>query len=500
VAAAVSALRSFDQPVFAGAKVARFEPAFWSAEGFAKALRDALSAEGYKLADTILAPRTIMVLPMNANGQVLVFTADQQLMDRVLFWASQLDRAATIGDQKSTFIYTVRNTDASSLVGLVTGTATQQQSTVQSPVGVAGTPPASASGASQNTVGAGGTVPGGGAITSDIIGNRLIFSGTAAQFAQVRSLLEQLDVAPAQVLVEVTIAEVTLTDQTRAGLEIFFNNSLGGTSSISGGTKGGLGIGTGGFNLTYVGANMNVAFNAFASNNKVNILSRPRLMARSGTDAQLQVGSDIPIITSQQASTVQTAGSTSVLQSVSYRQTGIILKLKPVVYGDRVDMTISQEVSSQQSNGNAAISSPVILNRSVTTQLSVPDGATGVISGLIDNSYSKGNEGIPFAKDVPIFGQLFRTDTVDGSKTDLLILVTPHIVRTDDDIANLTDRLSGEINNSFRVGRGSSYTLTSFATGQSVGIALPPVRPIDVLTKTRSRAGSAKPASPPVQP
>jgi general secretion pathway protein D len=254
VAAAVDALRNFDKPIFAGAKVARFQPAFWSAEGFAKALRDALTAEGYKLADTLMLPRTIVILPMAANSQVLVFTSDQTMMDRVLFWAEQIDRPSTIGDQKTTFIYSVRNTDATSLGHLLTGAGSAPtQPNVQPPVGVPGTPPAtSANAATANTVGVqGATVASGGTISIDAIGNRILFTGTATQFAQTRALLEQLDTPPAQVLVEVTIAEVTLTDSSQAGLEWFFSHTASNGGTVSGGTQGGLSIGTGGLSLTY---------------------------------------------------------------------------------------------------------------------------------------------------------------------------------------------------------------------------------------------------------
>jgi general secretion pathway protein D len=502
VAETIEAIAAFDKPIFAGAKVARFEPAFWSAEAFAKALHDSLVAEGYKVADTLVGSRAVIILPMATNNQVLVFCADQAILDRALFWADQLDRPSAVGDQKSTFIYTVRNTDATSLGALLNGTSTAaDQSFNQPPVGVPGTPPANgASSATTPSTGAlnSRSLTNGGGITIDAIGNRILFTGTATQFAQTRSLLEQLDVPPPQVLVEVTIAEVTLTDSTQAGLEWFFSKALG-NGTLSGGTQGGLSIGNTGLNLTFTGPNLTAAFNAFASNNKVNILSKPRLWARSGSDAQLEVGSDIPIITSQQAASVQTAGTTSVLQSVSYRQTGIILKIKPIVYGSRVDMQISQEVSSQQANGNAAISSPIILDRSVTTQVSVSEGSTAVISGLMDSEYSKGNNGVPFIKDLPLVGEAFRTDTVSGNKTDLVILVTPHIVRNDDEMSELTGKLTGELNDAFRVGRAASYTLTTFASGHNLGIDLPPAVVPDAL-KGHRPVETPTPANPAAQP
>ena len=132
---------------------------------------------------------------------------------------------------------------------------------------------------------------------------------------------------------------------------------------LSGGTLNGLGLGTSGLNLNYTanwaGMSIQAAFNAFVSNNKVNILSRPRLVARSGSEASIQVGTDVPIITSQVTSPTQTTGATNILQSVEYRQTGTILHIKPVVYGDnRVDLVITQEVSSEEANSNAAVAQP----------------------------------------------------------------------------------------------------------------------------------------------
>lgn len=191
----------------------------------------------------------------------------------------------------------------------------------------------------------------------------------------------------------------------------------------------------------------------------------------------MQVGTDVPIITSQQATNITTGGNSSVLQSVQYRQTGIILKIRPVVYGDnRVELDISQEVSNEQDNSNAAIASPLILNRSITSRLSLAEGVTAVLGGLIDNNYTKGDNGIPLLKDVPIVGNAFRTDTISGTKTNLIILLTPYIIRDTDDMAKLTDHLSAEMDRAFKVGQGFSYTLLPYSTGVNLAITAPPAR------------------------
>jgi general secretion pathway protein D len=304
----------------------------------------------------------------------------------------------------------------------------------------------------------------GGRLIVDDGGNRILFTGTAEDYTELRKLLEALDKPQRQVLVEVTIAEVTLTDQTNVGLEWFFSHSMSG-SSIAGGTLNGLGIGSQGLNLNYTaswgGWNLQAVFNAFASNNKVNILSRPRLVARSGSEASIQVGTDVPIITTQTTNPTVSTGVPNVLQSIEYRQTGTILHIKPVVYGDeRVDLFITQEVSSQQQNPNAAVASPVILDRNITTQLSLADGATAVLGGLIDNEYTKGNSGIPILKDIPILSGTGRSDIISGTKDELVVLVTPYIIH-EGEMSDWTARYGHEMNQAFRTGYGWSYTLTS---------------------------------------
>ena len=222
--------------------------------------------------------------------------------------------------------------------------------------------------------------------------------------------------------------------------------------------------------------NLQAAFNAFASNNKVNILSRPRLVARSGSEANIQVGTDVPIITSQTNAAIQTGGNTNILQSITYRQTGTILHIKPLVYGDdRVDLIIDQEVSSQEANPNTAIGSPLILDRNITTHLSLADGATAVLGGLMDDDYTKGNSGIPILKDIPVLGSAFRTDTISGNKTELVMLVTPYILHEEEDVTRLTERYRKEMNAAYKVGYGWSYTLTAYAPW--LGVKPPKVGP-----------------------
>ncbi|WP_374275206.1 hypothetical protein [Brevundimonas sp.] len=494
VAQTAAILRELDQTRFAGQQVLRIQPIYFSAEGLRTALRDVLSAEGYQVSVTAGVPRPIVLLSLPEANQLLVFTSDSDLLERVNFWIDELDQPARFGDSTTTFVYQVNNTDAQTLGSLATGQQVPQAQP-RTPTGVPGSPPRDTSLANLAALtafraagnqGEGGGqqnfIPGGqqflgGRLLIDPVGNRILFTGTANDYAQLRTLLTTLDVPAKQVLIEVTVAEVTLNDQTRAGLNFFFTES-GSDGTLTGGTGGtnpGLELGGTGFNLDFTGIDLRAAFNAFASNNKVNILSTPRIFARSGGQARIQVGNDVPIITSQRAADSQSNGDTDILQTVQYRQTGVILDVQPVVYGDnRVDLIISQEVSTVADGGSgSAIASPIIGNRSLTTQISLNEGSTGVLGGLIDNTYSKGNSGVPFLKDIPLLGSAFRVDTIRGDQTILVILVTPFIMRNPEDMELFAAQYAAEMNNAFRVGRGWSYTLTPFSGGRGVGFNLP---------------------------
>lgn len=501
VAQVIRVLREIDQPRFAGSEVLRVNPVFRSTEDLANALDQVLTTEGYVVGRQAAAPRSVVILAFPAANQLLIFTRDSTLAARVQYWIEQLDQPAALGDKASTFVYVVRNTDAQSLGQLAMGqspTSVQAQPPVGVPGGIAsndqsrqfqGGAPAQASGASGQFMN--------GRILTDPIGNRIIFTGTATEFSQLRNLLTTLDTPAPQVVIEVMIAEVTLTDMTKLGI-----NFLGDRTSNSGttviGTEG-LGVGGGGLLATFVGPDFRARLNAEASNNRVNILQRPQLVARSGGSARFQVGTDVPIITSQRATnTSQNGNGTDVLQSVQYRQTGVILDVQPVVYGDRVDITISQENSSAGASPEG-ISSPTILNRSLTTQIAISDGWTGVLGGLISNNYNKVNTGVPFLKDIPLVGSAFQNNTVQGDRTELLVLITPHIVRGDEDMADFADRYSSDMNAAFRTGRGWSYTLTPFSLGsrvRGIGLDLPnPSRPSDRRRAAAARAAAAAEAA-----
>jgi general secretion pathway protein D len=255
-------------------------------------------------------------------------------------------------------------------------------------------------------------------------------------------LLESLDQPVREALIEVTVAEIRLTDTLNLGIEWAIRNAGLDGSKFNFGTLGGLGIGSSGFSFTVLndaGATRAV-LNAFAKDERFSILSSPRLLTKSGSEARISVGSEVPILTSQQTAQTNIGASPSIIQSIQYRSTGVLLTVKPVIHaGDRIDLEVSQEVSEATANTTSAISSPIISNRKVQTNLTLKDGATVMLGGLISENRDLTDTGIPFLRDLPGLGPLFKTQSTGNRKTELIILITPYIIDSDEQARSITE-------------------------------------------------------------
>lgn len=428
VAAAMEAIHILDQPLMKGRQSFRVSPLYWSADEFAKRLSEILQAEGYSTGTTVAAGVTmpVTVLPVAAVNSVFVFAANQQILEHVLAWARELDKPNEKGVGRSFFTYQAQYSNAQALAAtldrLLSGTPPRITGTA-----TAGAPAAAAAPSSSRVV-------------VDNASNSLIFQGNNEDYGQIRSLLQSLDKPTKEALIEVTVAEVALTDNSQLGVEWLIKEAKLDGAVTTLGTLGGLSIGSAGMNYRRIDSagNVRLLINALASNNRATILSSPRIVARNGETAIIQVGQEVPIITSQQTS--PTTGSTgSVLQTVQYRTTGVILNVKPVIHsGDQVDLDITQEVSSAQTTNTGVNTSPTFSTRKLQTKLSLKNGATVLLGGLISSTKSDGNAGIPILKDIPLLGHAFRTDTAKNERTELIVLITPYIIADDNDAAAVT--------------------------------------------------------------
>jgi general secretion pathway protein D len=273
IQAANDVIRTLDQPRLAGHRSLRIEPVFWSATQLSEKLIDILRAEGYVVSPNLQNPGAVIVLPLRPSNTLIVFAGDQKTLTHVEAWARDLDRVSQIDPQRSLFFYRVRNTTAESLAAVLSSVLQGNQNPA---IGSEGAPPAA--GSQPAPAGAAGRAPGNpppSRIVTDPARNAIIFQGSAEEFAQLRPLIENLDQAPREAIIEATVAEVTLTDNETLGVEWILN--LGATpNEIIRNT--GTGIGTTGFSFTILnraGATR-LILNALANNNRVKVLSTPK--------------------------------------------------------------------------------------------------------------------------------------------------------------------------------------------------------------------------------
>ncbi len=444
----LSIIKELDELNYAGSSVQRYSPVYWEANALASEVGKILKVEGWQVTSNLSAPRAINLLPIEYSNDIFIFSRNKMVSERTNMWLKELDRPVKAGNNSQLFIYQVANIDAIDLADIANsalGAGSGRSSG-------AGGNSASAAGADAKEGGRksrGGNS--GGPFVVDPIGNRLIFSGTANEYDRILPLLKQLDRAPAEVLIEVTIAEVTLNDSTKFGLEFFINDIGANNFKNQFGTQG-LGVGSTGFNVAIAKGDVTLNANTLATNSDIKVLSTPRLMARSGGTANITVGTDVPVITSQRAANSQSsAGVTDVLQTVSYRKTGVILNIEPIVFSNnRIDLTISQEVSATLDSGNNNISSPTISNRSLETQLSLEDGQTAVLGGLMQDTVTNKESGIPFLKDIPLLGNAFSSTSVTADRTELLVLITAYIMRGQEDKTAFVNSLTQGIDSSLQ--------------------------------------------------
>lgn len=415
VRSAVEIIETLDQPYMAGSQSLKISPAFWSAPRLAQQLSEILTAEGYSVAIGAQAATSIKLIPVEALNIIIAFSTSEAGLQHTLQWASELDQPSQTVSSQGAFYHQVYNAQAKDIAEVIEGMVGQGGALTTNTAAPAA---AAASGAPT-------------AITRQRImvdeqRNALIFVGTAEEYAQFRTLVQQMDRAPLEVMIEATIAEVTLRDSENLGIILDYDSerAVAQNQTVVKSDTGGLF-----FNLIRSRAQIMARVNALASNNRLQVLSSPRLVTSSGKPAAISVGTQVPIITAQETAAGQVQGNTSILQSIQYRDTGVILNIEPVINSNRrVELSVSQQVSSAQANDLSGVQSPLIINRSLQTTLSLNDGETVLLGGMIQENFSRGNSGIPYLKDIPILGNLFKSGSHSIDRTELIVLITPYII------------------------------------------------------------------------
>jgi general secretion pathway protein D len=299
-------------------------------------------------------------------------------------------------------------------------------------------------------------------IISDEVNNAIVVRANAIDYAKIKKTIENLDLLPRAVLIEVMVAEVVLTKdfkygiqywfqthpQNQAGFGVSFNglsNNTTAATTVAGSTTAAATTTTGFPNLGALASSgiamswianardLAIFINALSSKTTVNVLSTPTLLATDNKEASIAVGGREPVPTGSYAGGTSTTGSvTNVFSTIDYAETGVLLHVTPHINaGGLVRLEVEQTIrrtnptSATVGQGNTA---PTFTERNVKTTLLAQSGNTVVIGGIIDSSRTSGKSGIPFLQDIPIISPLFSTTTNDLARTELLIAITPHVI------------------------------------------------------------------------
>ena len=437
----------------------------------------------------------LRIMPVERLNAILVVTPRAAYLEEARRWIEKLDQPSDGGAEAQLFIYRVQNGNAKHLANVLSGIfGSGQQSGAVANSGVApglrsgvgtsfgqqslgngavlgnagggyGTGVLGAgnsfgsSGAGVNAfsnqsrnnsqVGAQGAVAatiGGVRVMPDEQNNSILVWSTRAEFLKIESTLKRLDLPPTQVLIEASIIEVTLGDDLKYGLQWAFSDShRGGPGS---GLVGALPANSaGGFSYTLKDTlgNMRVTLNALAAKSLIKVISSPSLMVLDNQTATIAVGTQQPIRTGE-TTNLNTVGN-STTTTYQYKDTGVQLAVQPSVNsGDLVTMDITQSVTDV-GDEDTVTGQRAFLQRQISSKVAVRSGEAIVLGGLIKDNASSGRSGVPLLSGLPVVGGLFGATTSTSGRTELLVVITPRVVRTDPEIREaseeLRDRLRG---------------------------------------------------------
>lgn len=404
----------------------------------------------------------VRVIPIERLNAMLVVTPQAKYLEQARTWVERFDRPGSGGGGQRLYVYQVQNGKAENLAVLLNDALSKkgaQPKTAPAPNLVPGAAPAEVKSAEPARVSAKDAQPAASApvsaegvglpqdvrVIADKDNNALLVLANPADYESIESAIRKLDVALRQVLVEVTIAEITLTDELQYGLEWYFSKG----TRIKGKLDDGGGIATGladiasqftGFAYTWVSkaGDIGAVFHALASDSKLKIVSSPHVTVADNQTAKIQVGDRVPTL-SQTQTVSSTTNATGVISSVQYIETGVLLSVTPRVNaGGQVTMDINQEVSNATKNEISGIDSPIISKRTAQSTVTVKSGETIILAGLIRDNKTSNSSGLPLLHKIPLLGGLFGAQEWNDDRTELIILITPRVITDTPEAAAIT--------------------------------------------------------------
>ena len=406
------------------------------------------------------------IVPVDEADGILIVTPQKRYLDRVAEWIPRLDRVDTqeAGSGRRLYVYRVQNGDAEDLANMLQqlfsayGSSQTRNKTSKVAPGRAKKTLSSSTDSESKTIssssvtrftlsGSGDTSPENEIrVVADAKHNSLVITATPSQYASMLEALEKLDVRQLQVMVEATIIEVALSDTLKYGLQWAFSGGVDGDNYSGEGTltnnKNSLGLlnSLPGFNFSLLrrATDVRAIFSALAEDTMLRVLSSPSLMVLDNETATIQVGDQVPVVTAQQQSTVDSTAN--LINNVSYRDTGVLLEVTPRVNpGGLVTLEVSQEVSDASATTSSTVNSPTISTRKIESTVAVQNGEALILGGLIRDQGGSGGSGLPFLSNLPLVGWLFGQETETSKRTELVVVLVPTVVSDSSDNRRVVD-------------------------------------------------------------
>jgi general secretion pathway protein D len=417
---AVELIKLVDTPAARSKFVSLIELTFVSPSKFSDQVGLLLDNEGVSTAIGKPSQRGLTLVPLQQLGGIAVFASNETLLQRVEYWSTILDVPGK-GSQEQYFLFhpqLARAKDLGESVSALLGAggsfsdgnrrqmSDQQQTTDNAPSA------ARSSGLATDKI----------KMVVDERANALVFYTSGSEYQALLPLLTKLDTLPKQVSMDIVIAEVTLKDEFKFGVEWALSRS-----EVNLTTQGAFGATTvGGLGLIINGAEGPLTGSFLSSNSLVKVLSSPTIIARDGVAANINVGSEISVVGQTTQDPINGDRQTT---SSEYRKTGINVTVTPTVNAEGiVVMEVSMSISNSVPSSSGASGNPDIFSREISTEVVAESGNTVLLGGLISESFSTGGDGVPGLSRIPLLGNLFKADSDSTDRTELIMLVTPKVL------------------------------------------------------------------------
>src|SRR3989339_390332 len=402
-------IKVFDVPFFAGKAVKIYDFKYADARNMAKDIVTLAQSLGAKAGPDA----EFNCVPFSESNKMMVVTKIPELLSKIDVWIKSIDvPPSELEEDLRLYIYKVQHQKAETIMPILSQLYREKMAEQPRPYGKK---PLEAM-----------------KIIADPKTNAIVIRALPSDYRGMKALIEAIDATPQQVFIEALIVEVVLSSNLDYGTEWSWDLGSGVNLFGLGDLKRTAETPT----ITYTKGNFEVLMDILATSSNAKILSAPHLLVRDEQSANIQIGSEVPIL----ASSGQQSGTTVTFEQVQYRDTGIILTVTPhIAENDFITLDIKQEVSNAEETTTGVSNSPTFSTRKAGTSLVIKSGHTVSLGGIIEQKNEKSISKIPLLGDIPFLGNLFKSTSIANKRTELIMLITPYIANDAEEADSLTN-------------------------------------------------------------